>query len=72
MNAYIKKHKKHNPDSDVKELRRKLTHFKKRKSQGERCMCGNPIWIIGSAFLGKGCFTCLTGESYTDSDYEIK
>ncbi len=51
------------------ELKRNLEEFKKRKIQGELCNCGNPIWIIGSAITGKGCFTCITGESDCSDDY---
>ncbi len=39
---------------------------------GERCHCGEPIWIIGSAEAGHACFTCITGESTPDNDYEIR
>jgi len=40
--------------------------------QGARCDCGNPIWVIGSAFSGfDGCFTCITGEACPEDDYEI-
>jgi len=38
---------------------------------GERCSCGNPIWVIGSAVVGHACFTCITGEANPDQDYEI-
>ena len=38
---------------------------------GERCQCGQPIWIIGSAEVGLSCFSCITGESHPDEDYEI-
>jgi hypothetical protein len=27
--------------------------------------------VIGSASVGNSCFTCITGESQPDSDYEI-
>jgi len=38
---------------------------------GERCSCGEPIWVIGSAEAGHACFTCITGEAHPSSDYEI-
>jgi hypothetical protein len=39
--------------------------------QGIKCTCGNDIWVIGSAIVGNSCFSCITGESAPDSDYEI-
>ncbi len=39
---------------------------------GRRCGCGHEIWMIGSAEVGYGCFTCITGEAVPDSDYEIE
>lgn len=63
---------KRNPEVKALELKRDLEEFKKRKIKGELCNCGNPIWIIGSALTGKGCFTCITGESECSGDYEIK
>ena len=40
--------------------------------QGERCACGELIWIVGSAEVGLGCFTCITGTAEPDNDYEIQ
>lgn len=54
------------------EVRQALkTAFKSYKN-GKRCNCGNDIWVIGSAFVGNSCFTCITGESYPTDDYELK
>jgi len=39
---------------------------------GIRCSCGAELWIMGSAEAGYGCFTCITGESTPDNDYEIE
>jgi hypothetical protein len=72
VDSFIQMYKQSNPDENVAELRNNLLHFKKLKKRGEKCICGNPIWAIGSAISGKGCFTCITGESYTTDDYEIK
>jgi hypothetical protein len=62
---------KSNPELKAGELKKDLEGFMKRKTQGELCDCGNPIWIIGSAITVKGCFTCITGESDCSEDYEI-
>ena len=39
---------------------------------GRRCSCGEEIWIVGSAESGYGCFSCITGDSAPDNDYEIE
>ena len=38
---------------------------------GECCDCGEPIWVLGSAIAGRGCFTCITGEASPSDDYEV-
>lgn len=72
IDDFVAKTMKSNPGLNAKELKKSLTEFKKRKIQRELCDCGNPIWIIGSAIIGKGCFTCITGDSDCSEDYEIK
>jgi hypothetical protein len=72
VESFIKLFRKSNPTENIEELKSQLNYFKTLKRKGENCKCGNPIWIIGSAISGKGCFTCITGESYSDNDYEIK
>jgi hypothetical protein len=40
--------------------------------KGAKCInCENPIWVIGSAFSEKMCFSCITGEAIPEDDYEI-
>jgi hypothetical protein len=72
VEKFLERTKESNPDIDTNELRMSIEEFKKRKAIGELCNCGNPIWIAGSALAGKGCFTCITGESECSEDYEIK
>ena len=48
-------------------LKETLADFK----AGARCWCGAPIWVIGLAEVGNGCFTCITGEANPKEDYEI-
>jgi len=72
VDKFIEDYKKINPQSDIKELKNDLLYFKDLKSKGEKCNCGNPIWIVGSAISGKGCFTCITGETNSSKDYEIQ
>ncbi len=69
---FIKSFIKDNPKEDPKELRKRLQEALKDYKNGETCDCGNKIWVIGSACVGNGCFTCITGEGCPDDDYEIE
>ena len=69
---YIQAHIKANPKENVKDLRKQLQTALSAHKQGLKCHCGNEIWIIGSAFVGNSCFTCITGETCPDNDYEIQ
>ena len=71
IDKYVKKHLKNNPSENEKDLRNRLNSALKAYKNGERCTCGNDIWVIGSASVGNSCFTCITGESYPMDDYEI-
>ena len=72
MDNFIEKHKTSNPQTDITKLRKDLLHFRQLKINDVECNCGNPIWIIGSAISGKGCFTCITGDSDSSKDVEIE
>lgn len=71
IDKYVKKHMESNPFDNEKELRKHLNSALTDYNRGVKCSCGNDIWVIGSAFAGNRCFTCITGESQPDSDYEI-
>lgn len=71
IDTYIKKHLVNNPSEDEKDLKKRLNSALVDFKNGVKCSCGNDIWVIGSAFVGNSCFTCITGESYPDKDYEI-
>lgn len=71
IDQYIKKHLETNPSENEKDLRRNLNSALKDYKNGVKCSCGNDIWVIGSAAVGNACFTCITGESFPDGDYEI-
>ena len=71
ISRYVKLHAKSNPDTDTKELSRQLHQLLDAKLAGALCECGEPIWAIGSAQAGMGCFTCITGEAAPDYDYEV-
>ena len=68
---YVKLHAKSNPGTDATELTRQLKLALESKLAGELCQCGQPIWALGSAYVGNMCFTCTTGEAVPDHDYEI-
>ena len=71
MEDFIELYLKSNPDTSREEVEEELKSALDDHKQGVRCDCGNAIWVIGSAFVGNGCFTCITGESKPDDDYEI-
>lgn len=71
IDKYIKKHLVSNPSDDERDLRKRLNSALNDFKNGVKCSCGNDIWVIGSAFVGNSCFTCITGESYPSEDYEI-
>ncbi|RLD69110.1 MAG: hypothetical protein DRI95_01100 [Bacteroidetes bacterium] len=72
IDKYVKKHLKNNPSENEKDLRSRLDYALKSYENGERCSCGNDIWVVGSAAVGNSCFTCITGESHPTDDYEIE
>ena len=71
IEKYIKIHLKSNPSENEKDLRSRLNTALLSYKKEERCSCGNDIWVVGSASVGNNCFTCITGESYSNDDYEI-
>jgi hypothetical protein len=71
IDKYIKKHLDRNPSENEIELRKQLNSALHDYKNGVKCSCGNDIWVIGSASVGNTCFTCITGVSQPDSDYEI-
>ena len=68
---FVKLHLKGNPDTSREEIETGLQSALADYKAGEKCDCGNPIWVIGSAVAGTACFNCITGEAMPDSDYEI-
>lgn len=72
LKQYVELHLKSNPGTSREEVTESLTDTLQAYKRGARCNCGNPIWVIGSAFSGfDGCFICITGEAYPEDDYEI-
>lgn len=71
IDNYVKKHLKSNSSDNEKDVREKLNTSLSDYNNGIKCQCGNDIWVIGAAFVGNSCFTCITGESEPTDDYEI-
>jgi hypothetical protein len=71
IGKYVKLHVKANPNENPKELLARLRSCVSDALAGARCCCGAPIWVVGSASVGYGCFTCISGEAFPAEDYEI-
>ncbi len=71
VEEYVKPHMQSNPDEDPVDLLERLRMCVSEALGGARCHCGEPIWVIGSTFVGHMCFTCITGEADPSEDYEI-
>ena len=71
IREYVKLHVKANRDENPTELLARLRACVSDALAGARCHCGAPIWVVGSASAGYGCFTCITGEAFPSQDYEI-
>ncbi len=72
LEAYVAKHLKSNPGDSPKAIRAALHKALRAYRSGERCACGERIWVIGSAIVGNSCFTCITGEAEPSGDYELE
>ena len=68
---FVKIHLRRNPSDKEQVITDNLKRALKDFKSGVKCECGNDIWVIGSAFTGNSCFTCITGESFPSDDYEI-
>jgi len=71
LDSYVKKHAQHNKGTKPNEIRAALISAIKAHKGGITCDCGNELWVLGSAFAGHACFSCITGESRPSDDYEI-
>lgn len=72
LDEYIELHVRTNPGANLAELRKQLDFAIGASRAGALCQCGAPIWIIGSAQAGLGCFSCISGQPNPEDDYEIE
>ena len=71
LDDYIEKVETSGSRSKREGIKRDLMIALERYRAGIKCPCGNPIWVIGSAFSVNLCFSCLTGDEPTSDVYEI-
>lgn len=72
LEDFVELHLESNPGTNREEVTAALKDALERYKKGAKCVvCGNPIWVIGAAFCGDMCFTCITGEAMPDDEYEI-
>ena len=71
LHDYVELHLRADPDGERAELIQHLESAIGAYRAGARCQCGAPIWILGSAQTGLGCFACIIGQTKPDQDYEI-
>ena len=71
LERYVGLHIESNPGFSRKEIRGLLESALRDHKNGKRCACGNPMWVIGSALVGRACFSCISGEAVPDNDFEI-
>ena len=72
INEYVSIHLKNNPKVNKEDLINRLKKALYDYENGLKCSCKNDIWVVGSASVGNSCYSCITGESYPNEDYEIE
>lgn len=71
LEEYVQLHLRRNPGVLAADITSRLQFVLAAHRAGQRCHCGAPIWVVGSAEAGLSCFTCITGEADPSDDYEI-
>lgn len=63
IDNYVKIHLKNHPNETEENVQKLLNASLTNFQNGIKCSCGNDIWVIGSAFAGIKCFSCITGNN---------
>jgi hypothetical protein len=71
IDDYVKVHLKKNPNENEKVLRVRIEAALDDYNNGVKCHCGKDIWVAGSATAPFACFSCITGKSHPQGEYEI-
>ena len=71
LGDYVGPFLKHNRGENGAEVTARLRTALEAYKTGAGCLCGEPIWVAGSAEAGHACFPCITGEAEPSDDYEI-
>ncbi len=71
IDNYIRIHLKNHPNETEENVRKLINASLTDYLNKVKCSCGNDIWVIGSAFVGNKCFTCITGEAFPTHEYEL-
>jgi hypothetical protein len=69
---FIEIHLESNPLENSKVLRVKLESAIEAYRNGEKCSCGNDLWIVGAATSSFRCYQCITGKPHPAGEYEIE
>ena len=72
LDDFIEIHLLENLSINEKVLRIKLESAIAAYKNGDKCSCGNDIWVVGAASDGFKCFQCITGRKHPAGDYEIE
>ncbi len=72
IDEFIDIYHESNPSVNLKVLRFKLEAATEAYKNGEKCTCGNDLWIVGTATSSFKCYQCITGKAHPAGEYEIE
>lgn len=72
LDEFIEIYHESNPSENLKVLRVKLEAAIEAYNYGQKCECGNDLWIVGAATGSFKCYQCLTGKAHPAGEYEIE
>jgi hypothetical protein len=71
LDEFIEFHLENNPAVKANVLRIRLESAIDAYRSGQKCTCGNDIWVVGAATNDLKCFHCITGKTHPSGEYEI-